>query len=126
MSSHAILTPGPDHPITIERSYNRVLVRIGEAVIADTQRALILREAAYSPVYYFPRGNVDMAQLEPSNHQSYCPYKGEAAYFHLSLLGPNGANAVWSYERPFEAVAAIAGHLAFYPDRVTISEQPAV
>jgi len=126
MSHRAILSPNADHPITIETNANRVMIRLGSLVVADTRRALTLREAAYPPVQYIPRVDVDMAQLQPSDHRSYCPYKGEATYFDLPALGQQGANAVWSYEQPFEAVAAIAGHLAFYPDRVTISEEPAV
>ncbi len=66
-----------------------------------------------------------MTQLRRSGHASYCPYKGDAGYFDLAALGETGAGAVWTYEHPYDAVAAIAGHLAFYPDRVTISEEPA-
>lgn len=51
------------------------------------------------------------------------PSKGDASYFDIEALGGNGANAVCSYERPFDAVAAIAGHVAFYPDCVTIMEE---
>jgi uncharacterized protein (DUF427 family) len=70
-------------------------------------------------VFYIPRADADMALLERTTHETYCPYKGDASYF--SLRGAkNGANAVWSYEAPYDAVAAIKDHLAFYPDRVQI------
>lgn len=115
MVSNPILIPGPDHPITITESDAHVVVRAGGKVIADTRRALELREADYQPVWYIPREDVDMLLLEASRHGSYCPYKGSASYFSIR----DGAeNAVWSYEAPYKAVEKIRGHLAFYPDRV--------
>jgi uncharacterized protein (DUF427 family) len=122
MTSRTVLTPGPDHPITIERNPKRVQVRAENEHIADTANALTLREAGYAPVQYIPRGDVDMAQLRRSTHTSYCPYKGEAAYFDIPALGEKGANAVWTYDQPYAAVAEIAGHLAFYPSILSITE----
>lgn len=125
MPERKILIPDSRHPITIAPHPARVEVRIGDAVVADTKAALALREASYPVVLYIPRADVDMAQLRSSSHASYCPYKGEAGYFDLPALGATGANAVWTYKRPYDAVAAIAGHVAFYPDRVTMIEHPA-
>lgn len=119
------LIPSADHPITIDRNPRRVVVRVGDTVIADTTAALTLREANYPPVQYIPRADVDMARLSASSHATYCPYKGDAGYFSLPALGESGANAVWTYDHPWPAVAEIAGHLAFYPDRVTLAENPA-
>jgi uncharacterized protein (DUF427 family) len=115
--------PGPDHPIAIEPNPKRVQVRFAGRVIADSRQALVLREASYPPVQYVPRGDVDMAALERSRHATTCPYKGEASYFTLNHAGTRAENAVWSYEHPHPAVAAIAGHLAFYPDRVESIEE---
>ena len=122
MTSRTVLTPGPDHPITIERNPRRVQVRTNDTLITDTAAALTLREANYAPVQYIPRGDADMAQLKRSAHSSYCPYKGEAAYFDIPALGEKGANAVWTYEQPYAAVAEIAGYLAFYPSIVSVTE----
>src|SRR6478735_7619901 len=119
MTARPHLTPGPNHPITIEHNPQRVQVRAGGALIADTTAALTLREASYPPVQYIPRADVDMAQLRRSTHTTYCPYKGEAAYFDIVELGDKGANAVWTYEQPYPSVAEIAGHLAFYPSIVS-------
>jgi len=113
---------GPDHPITIEAHKGRVQVKAGGRVIADTTNALSLREASYPAVFYIPRKDADMALFERSDHASYCPYKGDASYFSLPLLGERGRNAVWTYEAPYDAVAAIKDRLAFYPDRVEIVE----
>jgi uncharacterized protein (DUF427 family) len=110
--------PGPDHPITIEANPKRVVVSIGGRVIADTRDALTLREAAYPAVQYIPRKDVDMTLLVRTDHATYCPYKGDCAYFSIPRGGGRSANAVWSYEAPYTAVAAIKDHLAFYPERV--------
>jgi uncharacterized protein (DUF427 family) len=126
MTTKAHKIPGPDHPITIERNTKRVTVSLGGRVIADTRAALVLREASYPAVQYIPRQDVDMALLQRTEHASYCPYKGDAAYYSIPAGGARAVNAVWSYEAPFDAVAAIKDHLAFYPDRVdAITEQPA-
>lgn len=118
-----VKTPGPDHPITIEHNPSRVVVRLAGRAIADTRDALTLREASYPAVLYIPRKDVDMARLERSGHTSYCPYKGDCAYFSIPAGGERSVNAVWTYENPRPAVAQIKGHLAFYPDRVDAIEE---
>jgi uncharacterized protein (DUF427 family) len=115
-------TPGPDHPISIAPSRERVRVTLGGHVVADTTRALVLREAAYPPVYYVPRADADMSLLARTAHATHCPYKGDASYYTIRAGDRVSENAVWSYERPFPAVAEIAGHLAFYPGRVDAIE----
>lgn len=110
--------PGPNHPISIEANPSRVVVKAGGKVIADTQDALTLREASYPPVQYIPSRDVVMAELKRSEHTTYCPFKGDASYYSIPAGGDRSVNAVWTYEAPFEAVAQIEEHLAFYPDRV--------
>ncbi len=118
--------PGPEHPITIERTPHRVVVSVAGRTIADTPDALTLREAAYPAVQYIPRKDVDMSLLERTDHASFCPYKGDAAYFSIPAGGARAANAVWTYVAPFAAVAAIKDHLAFYPDRVDAIDEISV
>ncbi len=119
-----IKIPGPDHPISIERNPKRVLVMLGDQVIADTTDALTLREASYPAVQYIPRKDVDMAALDRSETSSYCPFKGDASYYSIPAGGARSGDAIWTYEAPYDAVAAIKDHLAFYPDRVgTIEER---
>lgn len=115
--------PGPDHPIAITRNANRVRVMFAGNVIADSMRALTLQEASYPPVHYIPRTDANMGLLTPTANASHCPYKGDASYFTISAGGRMAENAVWSYARPFPAVAEIAGHLAFYPSRVDAIEE---
>ena len=118
-----IKIPGPDHPIAIERNPNRVVVKVAGRVVADTSEALTLREATYPAVQYVPRKDVNMMLLERTEHATYCPYKGDCAYFSIPLGGDRSTNAVWTYEAPYEAVSPIKDHLAFYPDRVDAIEE---
>jgi len=118
MIDRPIKRPDPDHPITIEANPSRVVVKVGDQVIADTRNALTLREASYPAVQYFPRRDVDMAALERSELTTYCPYKGDASYFSIPAGGDRSLNAVWTYETPFEAMTQIKDYVAFYPDRV--------
>jgi uncharacterized protein (DUF427 family) len=120
-----IKEPGPDHPISIGHNPNRVLISVAGRVIVDTREALTLREGSYPAVQYIPRKDVDMALLERTNHATYCPYKGDCAYFSIPFGGERSINAVWTYEDPYAAVVRIKDHLAFYPDRVdAIEERP--
>jgi uncharacterized protein (DUF427 family) len=120
---HSMKTPGPDHPITVKSNAKRVRITLGGAVIADTTHALTLQEASYPPVQYIPRADTDMSLLTPTTNSTHCPYKGDASYFSIKAGGKSAENAVWSYEQPYSAVAEIAGHLAFYPNRVDEIEE---
>ena len=114
--------PGPDHPIPITRNPKRDRVSAGGMVIADTAHALTLKEASYPAVQYVPRADANMTLLERTERVTHCPYKGDANYFSIRANGARLENSIWTYENPFPAMADIAGHLAFYPDKVTIEE----
>lgn len=114
--------PGPDHPISITPTAQRVRVTLGGAVVAETTQALTLQEASYPAVQYVPRTDAVMALLEKTGRSTHCPYKGDASYYSIAAGGKRAENAVWSYEAPFPAMAGIAGYLAFYPDRVDAIE----
>ena len=118
-------TPGPDHPITIEPARRHVVVRSFGRTIAESRDALVLREGSYPAVFYIPRKDVDMGCLTRSDHVTHCPYKGDAGYYSIEVDGQRSANAAWTYEQPYHAVGSIAGHLAFYPDRVEAIEAAA-
>jgi uncharacterized protein (DUF427 family) len=122
MSAKPVRIPGPDHPITIEKTPQRVRVTVAGKTIADSRDALTLREASYPPVQYIPRKDIDFAQLERTTHTSHCPYKGDASYYSIVPGGARSVNAVWSYETPHPAVAQIKEHVAFYPNRVDAIE----
>lgn len=118
MNSKPIKIPGPDHPITITPTKGRVTATVAGKRIADTRDALTLSEAAYRPVQYIPRKDVDMAQLQRTAQQTYCPYKGDCAYYSIPAGGERAVNSVWSYEAPYAAASAIREYLAFYPERI--------
>jgi uncharacterized protein (DUF427 family) len=112
-----------EHRITIEPNPKRVRVVFNGRVIADSTRALTLREATLPPVQYVPREDADMSLLERTAHKTHCPYKNDAAYYTIRVDGRVAENAVWTYEEPYPGVAAIKDHLAFYPDRVDRIEE---
>jgi len=123
MTAKAMKQPDADHPISIAPSTKRIVVKAGGKVIADSSHALALQEASYPVAYYIPRADVDMTQLSPTAHSTYCPYKGDCSYFSIPAGGERAVNAVWSYEQPYPAVAKIKEHLAFYPNRVDAIEE---
>ena len=114
--------PGPDHPITITANTKRVRVTAGGVVIAETTRALTLKEARYPAVQYVPREDTHMELLTRTARTTHCPYKGDANYFSINANGKSIENSIWTYETPFPAMTEISGHLAFYPDKVKIEE----
>ena len=123
MTAKVMKKPDADHPISIAPSAKRIVVSAGGKVIADSRNALALQEASYPVAYYIPRSDVDMAALSRTDHSTYCPYKGDCSYFSIPAGGERAVNAVWSYEHPYPAVAAIKDHLAFYPNRVDAIEE---
>lgn len=123
MTARPMKAPGPDHPITIAPNPARVVVTVAGRVIADSRAALTMREASYAPVQYIPRKDVDMTLLQRTQHASYCPYKGDCAYYSIAAGGERSVNAVWTYEAPFPDVAQIKDHVAFYPTRVDAIEE---
>jgi uncharacterized protein (DUF427 family) len=120
--TRTVKIPDATHPITIRPTGSRVTVRVGGAVVAQTDSALSLAEASYPVVQYIPVDDVNQALLERTTSQTYCPYKGDASYFSIPAGGERAIDAVWSYETPYEAVVEIQDYLAFYPDRVDAIE----
>jgi uncharacterized protein (DUF427 family) len=121
MTTRTRLEPGPVHPITIAPTGRHVVVRAGGRVIAETDRALSLAESNYGPVQYIPLEDVDAAVLRPTDRQTYCPYKGDASYYTVTTPDGELENVIWTYEQPYDAVSEIAGHVAFYANRVELS-----
>ncbi len=106
--------------MTITKADGTWVVRGGGAIVGESQNALRLEETGYDPVIYFPRADIGMALLEPSPTTSHCPHKGTATYFSLQTKSVLLPDVAWSYEDPVEGAEAIAGYLAFYPDKVTV------
>ena len=121
MTTRPVAEPTAEHPITITPTSRRVTVRIAGELIAETEDALTLQEASYPAVHYIPLSDVTPEVLKRSETTTYCPYKGDAGYYHVTAGGKTTEDALWTYEQPYPAVAAIAGHVAFYPDKVAIA-----
>ncbi|KQQ42055.1 DUF427 domain-containing protein [Nocardioides sp. Leaf307] len=120
MSTRPVKVPDASHPISVTATGQPVTVSVDGHVVARTDAALSLAEAGYPPVQYVPIGDVDPLVLTRTEHATYCPYKGEAAYYSLVVGGRTLENKVWTYDTPYPAVAEIAGHVAFYPDVVDV------
>src|ERR1700676_3783841 len=116
--------PGTALPIPISANPKRVRVSADGVVIAETTRALTLKEAGYPAVHYVPRADAKLELLSRTARVTHCPYKGDANYFSVNAGGKTLENSVWTYEKPFPAMAEISDYLAFYPDKVKIEELP--
>jgi uncharacterized protein (DUF427 family) len=111
MASHITVTPIAD-PVTI---------MAGGVTLGSSRQALELKEGSYPPVVYVPRADIDLSKLARTERASTCPWKGKASYYSIETPGGVLDNAVWSYEAPLPEMTAIAGHLAFYTDRVQVT-----
>ena len=120
--TRAVKVPDATHPITIRPTGSHVTVIVGGVKVAESDNALSLAEASYPVVQYIPIADVDQSLLVRTDSQTYCPYKGDASYY--SVQTPDGqteTDLIWTYEQPYDAVAEIAGHVAFYANRAQIS-----
>lgn len=121
MTTRPVLQPTDDHPITVTPTPGRVTVHVHGQLVADTAAALTLRESSYPPVQYIPIADVDPGVLRRRTDTTYCPYKGDASYYDVTTAGgTTAAGVIWTYAHPYPAVALIADHVAFYPDRADI------
>ncbi|MBX7448646.1 DUF427 domain-containing protein [Mycolicibacterium sp. 3033] len=124
MTDRPVLEPSSEHPITVTPTGHRVVVRIAGEVIADTDSALTLQESTYPAVHYIPMSDVAAEKLQRSDTATYCPFKGDAGYYDVRTADDTVTDAVWTYAQPYPAVAAIAGHVAFYPNKADIAVEP--
>jgi uncharacterized protein (DUF427 family) len=122
MSAKPVREPSADHPITVVPTGRHVTVRVNGEVVAETDSALTLQESTYPAVQYVPLDDVVPSALTSSETTSYCPYKGDATYFHVTTAaGDTVTDAIWTYVAPYPAVADIEGHVAFYPNKADIA-----
>lgn len=108
----------PDQRIVLHPTEKRVRVRFGGETVADSTRTVLLLEPGHTPVYYFPKEDVRLELLRRSDHRTRCPHKGEASYWSVAVGDKVAEDAVWAYEDPKDEVSPIAGHVAFYWDRM--------
>jgi uncharacterized protein (DUF427 family) len=116
--------PGSDHTITIQAHPSHVTVHAGPVLIAQTDKAIEMLEAGHPPVLYIPFDDLKKKLIRSSEQHTYCPYKGEASYYDIVAgEGDTLEGAIRYYQHHYPAVDAIAGHIAFYDDRVAITDQ---
>jgi uncharacterized protein (DUF427 family) len=120
MTDRPVLQPSATHPITVTPTGKHVTVRVNGEVVADTTDAVTLQESTYAAVQYIPLSDVVQTALQPSGTTTYCPFKGDASYYHVTAGGDTVEDVIWTYEQPYEAVSDIAGRVAFYPDKAEV------
>jgi uncharacterized protein (DUF427 family) len=122
MSDRPVLEPTDSHPITVEPTRKHVTVRVNGELVAETDEALTLQESTYPAVQYIPLRDVVAERLKPSDTETYCPYKGDASYYHVvTEAGDTVDDVIWTYREPYPAVGRIVGHVAFYPNKADIA-----
>jgi uncharacterized protein (DUF427 family) len=121
MTERTILEPTDEHPITVSPTGSHVTVRVNGEVVAETDAALTLQESTYPAVQYVPMADVVGSALQRSDTTTYCPFKGDASYYHVTVGGDTVEDVIWTYEQPYPAVGDIAGHVAFYADKADIA-----
>jgi uncharacterized protein (DUF427 family) len=127
MTDRPVLEPTAEHPITVEPTGKHVTVHVNGELVADTHDALTLQESTYPAVQYIPFGDVAQSVLQRSDTTTYCPFKGDANYYSVTTAaGDTVEDVIWTYEQPYPAVAGIAGHAAFYPNKadITVETKP--
>jgi uncharacterized protein (DUF427 family) len=121
MTERTVLLPTAEHPITVTPTGKHVTVRVNGEVVAETDAALTLQESTYPAVQYVPLADVVDSALSRSDNTTYCPYKGEASYYHVTAGGGTVDDVIWTYEQPYPAVGEIVGHVAFYANKADVT-----
>ena len=116
-----ILEKIPDYAVDIEPAGVTVTVRCHGETLAQSDRALLMQETRHADVYYLPRDDVNLALLTPTDHSTFCPFKGHASYWTFRAGDAEEPNVVWSYEDPYPEVGAIKDYMAFYANRTEIA-----
>jgi uncharacterized protein (DUF427 family) len=121
MTERTVLLPTAEHPITITPTGKHVTVRVNGDVVAETDAALTLQESTYPAVQYIPLADVVDSALRRSDNTTYCPYKGEANYYHVTTGDVTVDDVIWTYEQPYPAVGEIVNHVAFYANKADVT-----
>ncbi|MDO8902825.1 MAG: DUF427 domain-containing protein [Phenylobacterium sp.] len=113
-------TPGSNHALEIRPAATRMRAAVQGHIIADSDNVLMLKEGAMAPVAYFPRDDIEMGYFARTDRSTHCPFKGDAAYYTVTLEGEVLENVAWTYEDPLPGAVQIDGRVAFYADRVEV------
>jgi uncharacterized protein (DUF427 family) len=110
----------PYHRVDALHSSRHVQVRVGDVIVADSRRPVLLFETGLPTRYYLPKLDVRPDLLIPSATRSRCPYKGEASYWSVGAAGTRLDDVAWSYPAPIPEASKIENLLAFFNERVDI------
>jgi uncharacterized protein (DUF427 family) len=109
------------HQITIMPAATRVEVSLGGEKVAESERAVVLRETGLPARYYLPREDVRTELLRPTARHTTCPFKGQASYWSVQVGDEIHEDIVWSYPTPIPSAEGIAGLMCFYNERVELT-----
>ena len=114
----------PEHRVNLLPETRRIRVTFAGQVVADSTRAVRCEETGHGPVHYIPEQDMRLELMRPTDHKTYCPFKGYCSYWTLEVDGgkQRSENAVWGYRAPYDEAKGLAGHYAFYPNRVDAIE----
>jgi adenylate cyclase len=112
-----------DYGFTFEAHPARVRIAFGGVTVADSSNVRVMHETRLAPIFYFPRDDLNWDLLQPSEHRTYCPFKGNASYWSLVASDRRSDNAAWSYEDPYEGASHIKDYVAFYADLVQVIDE---
>lgn len=126
MANNQRVEPGPGQesvwdyprPPKVDPTDKRVQIVFNGVTIADTTNAKRVLETSHPPTYYIPMNDVKMDYLTPTPRRTMCEFKGQAAYYTVSVDGQTEANAAWHYPTPTERFRALKDHLCFYPSKM--------
>lgn len=126
----APVTPGPGQesvwdyprPPRLEPTGERIVVRLGGQVIADTTNAVRVLETSHPPVYYLPMEDFVDGALTPAEGTSMCEFKGRAKYQDVHGGDVTVPRAAWYYPTPEPGYADLVGRVAVYPSQMDACE----
>ena len=105
----------PYHRIDILKTDRHVRISLDGELLAESDRAVALFESNLPPRWYIPREDV-VAELEPSDTVTRCPYKGTAGYYSV-----NGAkDLIWYYADPLPEAGRIRGLVCFFNEKIDL------
>ena len=115
---------GPAHKLLMHDFPRRVRATFGGQTVVDTTRAVLLHETGLPPQLYVPIDDLRAGLIRPTDHHTYCPFKGTASYWSVTTSGRNHDDAVWSYPQAEGDSAAVGGYLCFRHDDLTVEVGP--
>ncbi len=107
---------GPAHRLLMQEFPRRVRATFGGQTVADTVRAVLVHETGLLPQVYVPQEDIRAGLVRPTGHHTYCPFKGTASYWSVTVGDRVAENAIWSYPEPNEESRWLTGYAGFYWD----------